>query len=66
MTEWNKLDLNIRNSGSLTSFKSNILKFICPSEDSVFVCNNPKILQLLTKLRLDLSHLQEHEFKHNF
>ena len=32
--EWNKLDLNICNSESLTSFKSNILKFIHPSENT--------------------------------
>ena len=54
--EWNKLDLNIRNSESLTSFKSKVLKFIRPSENSIFLCNNPKGIQLLTRLRLGLSH----------
>ena len=66
MIEWNKLDLNIRNSESLTSFKSKVLKFICPSENSVFLCNNPKRIQLLTRLRPGLSHLRDHKFKHNF
>ena len=66
MIEWNKLDLNICNSESLTSFKSKILKFIRPSENSIFQCNNPKGIQLLTRLRLDLSHLRDHKFKHNF
>ena len=66
MTEWNKLDLNIRNSESLTSFKSRVLKFIRPSENSVFLCNNPKRIQLLTRLRPGLSHLRDHKFKHNF
>ena len=61
-----KLDLDIRNSESLTSFKGNILKFIRRSKNSVFLCNNPKGIQLLTKLRLGLSHLREHKFKHNF
>ena len=28
--QWNKLDINIRNSESLTSFKSNLQKFTCP------------------------------------
>ena len=66
--ECNKLDLNICNSVrlSLTSFKGNILKSIRPSENSVFLCNNPKGLKLVTWLRLDLSHLWEHKFKHNF
>ena len=64
--EWNKLDLNICNSESLTSFKGNILKIIRPSENSVFLYNNLKRIQLLTRLRPGLSHLREHKFKHNF
>ena len=64
--EWSKLNLNIRNSESLTSFKSKVLKFIRPSENSIFLCNNPKRIQLLTRLRLGLSHLRDHKFKHNF
>ena len=66
MIEWNKLGLNIRNSESLTSFKSKVLKFIRPSENSIFLCNNPKGIQLLPRLRLGLSHLRDHKFKHNF
>ena len=34
--EWNKLDLNIRNAESLTNFKSKILKFIRPFENSIY------------------------------
>ena len=67
--EWNKLDLNIRNSESLISFKSfksKVLKFIRRSENSIILCNNPKGIQLLTKLRLSLSHLRDHKLKHNF
>ena len=58
--------MNIRNSESLTSFKSKVLKFIRPSENSIFLCNYPKGIQLLTRLRLGLSHLWNHRFKHNF
>ena len=64
--EQNKLDLNILNSGSLTSFKGDISKFTCPSENSVFLCNNPRRIQLLTRLIFGLGHLCEHKFKHNF
>ena len=60
------INLNIRNSKSLTSFKRKVLKFIRPSESSIFLCNNPKGIQLLTRLRLGLSHLRDHKFKHNF
>ena len=64
--EWNKLDLDIRNSVNLISFKSKVLKFIRPSENSIFLCNNPKGIQLLIRLRLGLSHLEDHKFNHNF
>ena len=42
------------------------MKFIRPSENSIFLCNNPKGIQLLTRLRLGLSHFWDHKFKHNF
>ena len=64
--EWNKLDLNIRNSESLNVFKNSLLKFIRPSGNSVFNCHNPRGVNLLTKLRLGLSHLREHKLKHGF
>ena len=64
--EWNKLDLNIRNSENLFIFKKKLLKFIRPSGNSVFKCHNPKGIKLLTRLRLGLSHLWEHKFKHGF
>ena len=45
---------------------SKVLKFIRPSPNSVFECHNPKGIKFLTRLRLGLSHLREHKFKHNF
>ena len=65
-TEWNKLDQNIGNSENLNIFKKKLLKFIRPSGNSVFRCDNPKGVKLLTRLRLDLSDLWEHKFKHSF
>ena len=62
--ESNKLDLNIRNSESLTIFQTKVLKFMCLSKNSIFLCNNPKGMQLLTRSRLGLSHLRNHKFKH--
>ena len=64
--EWNKLDLNIGNSENLFMFKKKLLKFIRPSRNSVFKCHSPKGIKLLTRLRLGLSHLGEHKFKHGF
>ena len=43
-----------------------LLKFIRPSGSSVFNCHNLRGVKLLTRLRLGLSHLREHKFKHGF
>ena len=64
--EWNKLDLNIRNSENLNVFKNSFLKFIRPSGNSVFNCHNPRGAKLLARLRLGLTHPWEHKFKHGF
>ena len=66
MIEWNNLDLKIRNSKTFSAFKKSILKFIRPSSNSFFNCRSPKGIKLITRLRLGLSHLREHKFRHNF
>ena len=42
------------------------MKFILPSAGKVYNINDTIGIKLITKLRLGFSHLQEHEFKHNF
>ena len=37
-----------------------------PFPNSVFDIRNPKGTKLITRLRLGLSHLREHKFKHSF
>ena len=64
--EWNKLDHKIRNSSSFIIFRKSILKFIRPSANSLFNCHNAKGINFITRLRLGLSHLREHKFKHSF
>ena len=66
ITEWNKLDCDIRNSDSLNKFKLLLLQFVRPVANSVFDINNPYGLKLLTRLHLGLSHFCYHKFKHNF
>ena len=66
VNEWNNLDPDLRNSETYGAFKSNILKFIRPSPNSVFNCHNPQGIKLITRLRVGLSHLREHKFKHSF
>ena len=64
--EWNKLVWEIKNSESIVTFKKIILSFIRSSANSTFNCHNPRGIKLLSRLRLGLSHLREHKFKHSF
>ena len=64
--EWSELDNNIWNSESVSAFKKQVLKFIRPSPKSTFNVHNPHGIKLLTRLRVGLSHLREHKFRHNF
>ena len=41
-------------------------KFIRPSQNRVYNCHDPKGIKLLTRLRVGLSCLHEHKFKHSF
>ena len=62
-TSWTKI--YVTQKIYLSSRKS-FLKFIRPSGNSVFRSHNPRGIKLLTRLRLGLSHLREHKFKHGF
>ena len=53
-------------SESVIAFKKQVLKFIRPSPNSTFNVHNPHGIKLLTRLRVGLSHLREHKFRHNF
>ena len=66
ISEWNKLDLNIRNSASLNVFKKKLQSFIWSCANSIFDIHNPLGIKLLTRLRLGLSPLHEHKFRHCF
>ena len=56
--DWNNLDSNLCNSKNVGIFKSSILKLINN-------CCNLKGIRLMTRLRLEFSHLREHRFKYN-
>ena len=66
ISEWNSLDINIRNSCSINAFKKELLKFIKPEPNSTYNINDTKGLKLLTRLWLRLSHSGDHKFRHNF
>ena len=65
MVEWNKIHPGIRNA-SITFFKNHLLKEIRPDPHRLYNICKPIDLKLVTRLRLGLSHLNEHRFNHNF
>ena len=62
--EWNKIDVNIRNS-TCNIFKRVILKLIRPEANQVFNVESSEGLKFLTRIKLGLSHLADHKFRHN-
>ena len=66
VNEWNKLGLELRNSLSISKFKKDVLTFIRPKMCPVYKIHDPIGLKFLTRLRVNLSHLREHKFCHNF
>ena len=63
--KWNKLDVSLRKCDSFV-FKKEIVKFIRPSSNYFYNCHNPIGIKHITRIRLGLSHLWEHKFKHSF
>ena len=54
--EWNKLEKNIQ-SKTIKSFRNSLLKIGQPTPKAVYNIHNPTGLKLLTRLKLELSHL---------
>ena len=66
ISEWNKLDPEIRLAPSVAVFKTKILSKILPPPKSVLGIHDPIGLSHLSKIRVGLSKLNFHKFKHNF
>ena len=56
----------LKNSAILNTFKKKLLNFTQPCANSICNIHNPLGIQLLTRLRLGLSQLYEHKFRHCF
>ena len=56
----------IRKSESLEIFKKRILMFRRPKLNTINNIHNPLGIKHLTRLRIYLSHIKEHKFRHNF
>ena len=66
INEWNKLDDQIKGATSFSLFKTSLVKIGHPHANSTYRIHNQVGIKLLTRLRLCLSHLNEHKFRHNF
>eukprot|EP00794_Sanderia_malayensis_P002002 gene2002-2277_t len=66
LLEWEKLDHEIKLSNSVNIFKKKLLSIIRPFPKLVYGIHDPKGLSILTQLRVGLSPLNFHKFKHNF
>ena len=66
ISKWNQLNPELQNSVSLQSFKRSLLLFIRPTASPIYTIHHARGLKFLTRLRLGLSHLREHKFRHNF
>ena len=64
--EWSKLDPSLRRYNSYNVFKSDTLKIMQPSSNSIFDCHNPIGINYITRIQFGLGHLREHKFKHSF
>ena len=64
--KWNNLSDDINLLPSPISFKKALLSFFKTSKNSVFAIHDNNGIRLLTRLRLNFSHLNEHKFRHNF
>ena len=64
ISEWNKLDLKIRQSKTLLNFQNALIKIGRTIPKPIYNVHKPVGLKLLKRLRL--SHLNQHKFKHNF
>ena len=66
ISQWNKLDPNITSLSSLSNLKMKLLKRIRPLPKRVYNIYDPIRLAILTQLRVGLSTLNSHKFRHNF
>ena len=64
--ERNNLSEELRKIKSTVQFKTKILSFIRPKENSIFKIHDINGIKLLNRLRLHFSDLNEHKFRHNF
>ena len=66
LSEWNRLEPELRLGPFIAVFKKKLLSIIRPPAKSVYGIHDPRRLSHLTQLKVGLSKLNFHNFKHNF
>ena len=64
--KWCVFSEEIGNIVSVNKFRKIIFSFIRPKDNSFFAIHNIKGLKLVTRLRLNFSHLNKQKFRHGF
>ena len=66
INEWNNLSLEFREVRSLSLFKTKLIRLARPMKGQLYGIHDQAGVCRLTQLRLGLSPLREHKFRHNF
>ena len=66
INEWNNLSLEFREVRSLSLFKTRLISLVRPVKGQLYGIHDLHGVRRLTQLRVGLSPLREHRFKHNF
>ena len=66
ISEWERLNDDIKRSPSVSLFKKKIIGFIRPLHRSTYGVKDVEGIKLLTKLRTEFSDLRSHRFHHSF
>ena len=66
IVEWNKLDINSPNAKSFLIFRNSLLKIGRPIQNPIYNTHDPMGIKYLTRIRLGLSHLNDHINLDNF
>ena len=65
ISEWNRLSNLTKQSENIKKCKKTLMKDIKSNKQSQFSIHDPQAVKLLSRLRLNFSHLKEHKFRHN-
>ena len=57
-----KLDISLRKTENIERFKSMLKDFFNLKQKSLFAIHDPAGVKLLSRLRLEFSHMKEHNF----